>query len=58
MWRLRPPGIEMNLQIRPKLFLPLALLAAPNAPAPNGRRACAHAPRKEDLRRLVATMVD
>jgi hypothetical protein len=48
----------MNLQTRPKLFPPLALLAALPASARNGRRQASPAPRATDLRRLVATMID
>jgi hypothetical protein len=48
----------MNTQIRPKLFPPLALLAALPAPARSGRRKPSPAPRADDLRRLVAAMVD
>ena len=58
MRRLRPPGIEMNLHIRPKLYPPLALLAALPTPAPNGRDASSPAPRMDDIRRLVAAMID
>jgi hypothetical protein len=47
----------MNTQRRPKLYLPLALLAALPVPARNGRHAPS-APRTDDLRRLVAAMVD
>jgi hypothetical protein len=48
----------MKLQTRPKLFPPLALLAALPAPARYGRRQPSPAPRTDDLRRLVAAMVD
>jgi hypothetical protein len=58
MRRLRPPGIEMNLQIRPKLYPPLALLAALPAPARHSRLEPLTAARPNELRRLVATMID
>jgi hypothetical protein len=48
----------MNLQTRPKLFPPLALLAALPAPARSWRRQPSPTHRAEDLRRLVAAMVD
>jgi hypothetical protein len=48
----------MNTQTRPKLHLPLALLAALPAPARSGRHEPSPAHRATDLRRLVATMVD
>jgi hypothetical protein len=48
----------MNLQTRPKLYPPLALLAALPAAARSGRHAPSPAHRADDLRRLVATMVD
>jgi hypothetical protein len=48
----------MILQKRPKLYPPLALLAA--LPAPRGKYGVAPAPTPypTDLRRLVAAMVD
>jgi hypothetical protein len=48
----------MNLQTRPKLFLPLALLAALPVAARTGRHQPSPAPYPDDLRRLVAAMVD
>jgi len=48
----------MNLQIRPKLFLPLALLAAPPALARTGRQQSLSTHGLSDLRRLVAAMID
>jgi hypothetical protein len=48
----------MNTKRRPKLHLPLALLAALPAAARSGRREPLPAPRADDLRRLVAAMVD
>jgi len=48
----------MKLNIRPKLYPPLALLAALPSPVRNGRQDQALPPRPGDLRRLVATMVD
>jgi hypothetical protein len=48
----------MNLQTRPKLFPPLALLAAPPAFARSERRVPSPALYAHDLRRLVAAMVD
>jgi hypothetical protein len=48
----------MNTQIRPRLYPPLALLAALPAIARGGRQEPSPAHRTNDLRRLVATMVD
>ncbi|HYD11995.1 MAG TPA: hypothetical protein VEC11_04035 [Allosphingosinicella sp.] len=48
----------MNLQTRPKLYLPLALLAALPAPARHGDRKASPAQRPDDLRHLVAAMID
>jgi hypothetical protein len=48
----------MNTRKRPKLHLPLALLAALPATARSGRREPSPTPRADDLRRLVAAMVD
>jgi hypothetical protein len=52
------PDFEMNIQTRPKLYPPLALLAAIPAPAGAARLAPPTAPRPADLRRLVAAMID
>jgi len=48
----------MNLQTRPKLFPPLALLAALPAPALRRRDVATPMYPTDDLRRLVATMID
>jgi hypothetical protein len=56
--RLRPPGFEMNYQTRPKLFPPLALLAALPTPVRTARLDPPAAHRPQDLRRLVAAMID
>lgn len=48
----------MKLKIRPKLFPPLALLAALPAPARYGRQDQSLPHRAEDLRGLVAAMID
>jgi hypothetical protein len=48
----------MNYTKRPKLFLPRALLADPLLPACHPRRERPSAFCTQDLRRLVAAMVD
>jgi hypothetical protein len=48
----------MNTRKIPKLHLPLALLAALPAPARSGWLTPSPRPRADDLRRLVAAMVD
>ena len=48
----------MNTQIRPKLYPPLALLAALPIPARPARRKSPAPQRPEELRRLVAAMID
>jgi hypothetical protein len=45
----------MNNETRPRLYLPLALLAAPPAPEPTPAPT---RPAPRALRRLVAAMVD
>jgi hypothetical protein len=54
-WRQLPPEIEMNYTKRPKLHLPLALLAAKPATRP-----VILPPRQTpfELRHMVAAMVD
>ncbi len=48
----------MNLQIRPKLYPPLALLAAAPAPLRCETQEPLPAVSPKDLRRLVAAMID
>ncbi len=48
----------MNYQTRPKLFPPLALLAAVTGPARTARLDPPAAAHPADLRRLVAAMID
>jgi len=48
----------MNIQTRPRLYPPLALLAARPTPARTTRLEPAALPLPQDLRRLVAAMID